>query len=235
MLGGDAHAVTADGGGNSVDSLVLTHDVAAQPVSQLGQTLELLFPDAAGGDLGPQLDDPGDVLHGQFRQAALLQFRKLRLQAHLLAPQLGDPGIARVHVLALGVGAHERLALKGHILQILSDFHPAVDTGVLQIKIRAGLVNEVDGLVGQETVGDVALGEHHRLSQHALGDLHAVMLLIVVGDTAQDLQRVLDVGLIHRHGLEAALQRRVLFNVLAVLVEGGGADHLDLAAAQGRL
>ena len=37
------------------------------------------------------------------------------------------------------------------------------------------------------------------------------------------------------HRLEAALQRRVALDVLAVLVEGGGADALHLAARQGRL
>ena len=32
---------------------------------QLAQALELLLPDLAGGDLGPQLDDPGQVVHGE--------------------------------------------------------------------------------------------------------------------------------------------------------------------------
>ena len=51
----------------------------------------------------------------------------------------------------------------------------------------------------------------------------------------QDLQRILDIGLIHGDRLEAALQRGVLLDVLAVLVEGGGADDLNLAPAQGGL
>ena len=46
---------------------------------------------------------------------------------------------------------------------------------------------------------------------------------------------VLDGGLLHDHGLEAALQGGVLLDVLAVLTEGGGADDLDLPAGEGGL
>jgi hypothetical protein len=46
---------------------------------------------------------------------------------------------------------------------------------------------------------------------------------------------VLDRGLAHVHLLEAPLERRVLLDVLAELVEGGGADHAQLAAGQHRL
>ena len=38
-----------------------------------------------------------------------------------------------------------------------------------------------------------------------------------------------------RHGLEAALQRRVLLDVLAVFVQGGRADAAQLAAREHRL
>ena len=41
--------------------------------------------------------------------------------------------------------------------------------------------------------------------------------------------------LVDHHRLEAALQRGVLLDVLAVLVEGGRADHVQLAAGQHRL
>ena len=39
-------------------------------------------------------------------------------------------------------------------------------------------------------------------------------------------------GLAHHHRLEAALQGRVLLDVLAVLVQRGGADAVQLAAGQ---
>ena len=43
------------------------------------------------------------------------------------------------------------------------------------------------------------------------------------------------VGALHDDRLEAPLEGAVLLDVLAVLVEGGGADRLDLAAREGRL
>ena len=46
---------------------------------------------------------------------------------------------------------------------------------------------------------------------------------------------VLDRRLAHVDLLEAALERGVLLDVLAVLVERGGADHAQLAAREHRL
>ena len=44
-----------------------------------------------------------------------------------------------------------------------------------------------------------------------------------------------DGGLLHDDGLEPPLQSGVLLNVLAVLVEGGGPDDLELPPAEGGL
>ena len=48
-----------------MDRLILTDDVLLQPLLQLGQALVLTFLDLAGGDLGPQLDDVGQMLQRQ--------------------------------------------------------------------------------------------------------------------------------------------------------------------------
>ena len=102
----------------------------------------------------------------------------------------------------------------------------------MQVQIRACLVDEVDGLVGQESVGDIALGQQHRLTQNALGNFDAVELLIVVGDTLQNLERVLHVRLVDRDRLETTLKRGILFDVLAILGERRRANDLDLAAGK---
>ena len=62
-----------------------------------------------------------------------------------------------------------------------------------------------------------------------------MVALVVGGDALDDLHAVLDGGLLHDDGLEAPLQGGVLLDVLAVLVEGGGADDLELPPAQGGL
>ena len=49
-------------------------------------------------------------------------------------------------------------------------------------------------LVRQKAVCDVPLGEEHRLAEDAVGDLHAVELLILGREAPEDLHRVLDGG-----------------------------------------
>ena len=94
------------------------------------------------------------------------------------------------------------------------------------------LVDEVDGLVGQEAVGDVAVGERGRGDERGVLDAHAVVDLVALLEAAQDGDRLLDGGLADVDRLEAALEGGVLLDVLAVLVEGGGADAAQLAAGE---
>jgi len=62
-----------------------------------------------------------------------------------------------------------------------------------------------------------------------------VVHLVPFLQAAQDGDGVLDARLTDDDGLEAALERGVLLDVLAVLRERGGADASQLAARQGRL
>ena len=59
-----------------------------------------------------------------------------------------------------------------------------------------------------------------------------MVLLVLVAQALEDLNGQVDVRLRHVDRLEAALQGGVLLDVLAVLVERGGADGLQLAAGQ---
>ena len=98
-----------------------------------------------------------------------------------------------------------------------------------------GLVDQVDGLVRQEAGGDVAVGQGGRGDQRGVGDAHTVVHLVAVLEAAQDADGVLDRRLADEHLLEAPLERGVLLDVLAVLVERGRADQAQLAAGQHRL
>jgi hypothetical protein len=62
-----------------------------------------------------------------------------------------------------------------------------------------------------------------------------VVCLVLVADALQDLDRVRERGLVDLDRLEAALECGVLLDVLAVLVDRGGADGLQLAAGEHRL
>ena len=61
------------------------------------------------------------------------------------------------------------------------------------------------------------------------------MQLVFLLDAAQDRDGVLNRRLAHEHRLEPPRQRRVLLDMLAVLVERGGADAVQRAARQFRL
>ncbi len=56
--------------------------------------------------------------------------------------------------------------------------------------------------------------------------------LVLLLEASQDGDRVLDGGLRDEHLLEPPLQRRVLLDALAVLVEGGRADAPQLTARE---
>ena len=103
----------------------------------------------------------------------------------------------------------------------------------LHLEPRGGLIHQIDGLVGQEAVGDVALGQRRRRHQRRIRNAHAVVLLVLLLEPAQDRDGVLHRRLGDEHGLEAPRQGGVLLDVLAVLVERGGADAVQLAARQG--
>ena len=97
------------------------------------------------------------------------------------------------------------------------------------------LVHQVNGLVGEEAVLDVAIGQLRRRDDRTVGDAHAVVQLVLVLDAAQDRDRVLDARLLDVDRLEPSLERGVLLNIFLVLVEGRGADAMQFAARQGGL
>ena len=61
------------------------------------------------------------------------------------------------------------------------------------------------------------------------------MDLVALAQAAQDRDRLLDRRLVDQDRLEAALERGVLLDVLAILVERRGADRVQLAAGEHRL
>ena len=105
----------------------------------------------------------------------------------------------------------------------------------LHLQPRGGLVDEVDRLVRQLPVGDVALGENGRGDERRVADPHLVVRLVALLQPAQDRNRVGHGGLADVDGLEATLERRVLLDVLAVLVERRRTDAAELAAREHRL
>ena len=105
----------------------------------------------------------------------------------------------------------------------------------MQPDARGGLIHEVDGLVRQKAIADIPVGQADGGLKRLVGDLHLVMRLVAVAQALENGQGLLGGGLAHLDGLEAALERGVLFNVLAVFVQGSRADALQLAAGESGL
>ena len=65
--------------------------------------------------------------------------------------------------------------------------------------------------------------------------MHAVEDLVLLLEATQDRDGVLDGRLAHHNGLETTRERRVLLDVLAVFVERGRADRVQVATGECRL
>src|SRR5215204_6240220 len=223
----------ADRTRNSFNGLVLPDDTPVQGVLHLQETGGLLLGHLLDRDTGPHGDDLGDLVL-PYGDALLLD---LTLAPGLLElAALGDE-------LALGVpearGLLELLAVDGGLLL---GAHGSELLVYLLVVGRRGhglyphlgcrLVDEVDGLVREEAVRDVAVAELGGCLERLVGDVYVVVRLVLLAQALEDELGLLDRGLAHLDGLEAPLQGLVLLHVLAVLVDRGRADDLDLTARQ---
>ena len=221
-----------DGLRHGPDGVLLADDPLVQLVLHAQQLGGLLLGQLVDRDAGPVGQDVGDDLLVDHVEQVDALGPPLLLLGGLALEQL-------LLLLAELLGLLEVLLLDGQLL-VLADPGDVVLDGLVvrrgghaaDAQAAAGLVDEVDGLVRQVPVGDVAVGQvggrHHGL----VGDGDAVVRLVAVAETLQDLDGVAERRLLDLDGLEAALEGGVLLQVLAVLVEGGGADGLQLAAGQ---
>ena len=100
----------------------------------------------------------------------------------------------------------------------------------------ACFVDEVDRLVGQEAVGDIAMRKNRRGHDRGILDAHAVVDFELLLEPAQDGDGVVDRRLANHHGLEAARASAASFSTyLAVFGKRGGADAAQFAARESRL
>ena len=217
--------------GDRLATVELAFEVGELAVPDLGRAVEVAR--ALGAlELHPQLVDPLRDLLDALEHFALRRPARGELVPALL--RLCERSLDRLaHI--VGLLAHRcqlDLELTHSALRLVELERRGVD---LHAKARRGLVDEVDRLVGQLTPGDVAVGEHRGRDERSVADAHAVVRLVALLQPAQDRDRVDDGRLADEDRLEAPLQRGVLLDVLAELVERGRADRAQLAARQHRL
>ena len=152
------------------------------------------------------------------------------LQAQLHALNIGQALVG-----LLGSGGHHDFFLLGQVRQLLIHLVEAGQGLVVEIYVGAGLVDKVDGFVGEIAVGDIPLAHGDSKAAHGGGDGYLMEGLVIGGDALNHLDAVLNGGLLHDNGLEPPLQGGVLLNMLTVFVKGCRADYLEFAPAEGGL
>src|SRR5579885_1391030 len=224
-------AAAANRARESGDGLVL----ADHPLVQFGldaqQLLLLVLLDGSDRDSGPPRDDFLDVLAVHDAGRRVIELVTLPQRAEIfffLALFLGVE--ARFFEFMRGDGA---LHAVGDELDALLDLaHLFRNRRLAQLYARAGFVDQVDGFVRQETVGNVTIREIHRITQGVIRVGYGVKLLVALAHAVQHLDGFLFVRGGHFHGLAAPLERAVLFHGLAVFAGCRGAYALDFSAGK---
>src|SRR4051794_6870507 len=231
----EARTRAPDRRADALDGLFLADDALVELALHAEQTRGLLLGDLEDRNAGPVSQHLGDLLVVDLGDDVHAPGLPLLLALGLLAPE----GLLLV---AQRRGLLEVLRVDRRRLLAPDARHPVVE--LTQVRRRGhpldphpgtGLVDQVDRLVRQEAVGDVPVGQRRRGDQGRVGDADPVVRLVPVAQPLEDLDGVLQRRLTDLDGLEAALESGVLLQVLAVLVQRGGSDGLQLAAGQHRL
>ena len=228
----ESGAGAAHGFGQRDDRLLLPHDPLVNVLLHVQQPLGFLRRDLHHGDARPHRNDLGDVLGEHIRGVVFALLVEVRLE-------LADP-LLELQLAVAQVGGVLVLLLVDRLLFLLADALEADGrllergggVGAADAHARGRLVDQVDRLVRQRAVADVARRHLGRGDQRLVGDRQLVVLLIAILDPAQDLDRLFGARLFDHDRLEAPFQRGVALDVLAVVVERRRADRLQFAPRQ---
>src|SRR3989442_12695943 len=106
--------------------------------------------------------------------------------------------------------------------------------GLAQLHARSRLIDEIDCLIGQEAVRNIASGMRYSEVDGVVGVSDRVELLVAVLNAEQNLGGIAFIRRRNLDGLETALERTVFFDRLAILARRGRADTLNFTARQSR-
>ena len=228
----ERRAAAAHGLGDGLDGLVLADNAGLEHAFGLQQATALALGERGNRHARGHGHDVGNLTHVDGERAGVelggpggLGFGEFNLGGLLL---LGDLG-GLVHVIALGGLLRGGLELLYTMLGLAHRLGRAIRGDA---SAGTGLVDEVDGLIGQEAILDVAVGKVRGGLDSTLRIAHMVVLLVARLERGQDLDRVLDARLLDINGLEATLEGRVLGEVLAELLGRGGTDDLESTARE---
>ena len=133
-----------------------------------------------------------------------------------------------------------RFQLPGGELQLHEPSLHLVDFGRHALEFHrepaGGFVHQVDRFIRQEAIADVAVRELGGGDEGGVFDPHAfVMRFVTRLEAAENRDRIFDVGFADKDWLKPPLERGILFDVLAELVERCCTDAAELATGEGWL
>ena len=189
VAGLQAGARTADGARQRRNRLLLADDALVQLFFDAQQLGDLLFLDRGHRDAGPARHHVFDIVLGDAAGGRVVEVVLLAELAHVLA------------LFALLVGVEARLlelVVRDGVLHAVHDELDALldvgeigrQRGLAQLDARARLVDQIDGLVRQVAIRNVAAGGEDRGLDGFVGIGHGVELLVAVLDAEQDLDGV---------------------------------------------
>ena len=161
-----------------------------------------------------------------------------RAQPSRLLPRLGKLTLhhlqpfARVHIVLTLQRIPLNLQTRSPPLEII-DLHRHAPN--LNRQRRSSLIHQINRLIRQEPIRNIPMAQLRRRHNRRVLDPHLVVRLIPLPQPAQNRNRVLDIRLAHIHNLEPPLQRRILLDVLPILIQRGRANRAQLSPRQCRL
>ena len=96
-------------------------------------------------------------------------------------------------------------------------------------------IDQINRLIRQESVGNIPIGQCSGCNQRRILNLYAVIDFIAFLQTTQNRNGIFHCRLTDHNGLETTFQSRILFDILAILVQCRCTDAVQLAACQHRL
>mmetsp|Transcript_24617 Transcript_24617/g.41127 ORF Transcript_24617/g.41127 Transcript_24617/m.41127 type:complete len:578 (+) Transcript_24617:1095-2828(+) len=232
-----ANARATDRTGDRDDCLLLSDDARVEGLLHLQQLHGLVGGNLLDGDSGPAGHNLRDVRFRHDGAHAALELRlvnlllarrdsrDLRFQLHLAIAELASllevlPTDGAILLLK------KRLKLLVQVARLLRE------RSVPEAHAGAGLVHKIDRLIGEEAVRNELVCELGSLLQSLIGVGELVVGFVTLAKSLKDADAVIHGGLRHHHGLEAALEGGVLLNVLAVLIQSGCANALQLSTGK---
>ena len=237
LLVGNSGTASLDGTHHGVHRFVLPHDLFLDPGTQLVDLFILHFGDAGGGDPRPELDHPGQFLCRQHHLVLFcLQSIQLFAQSELFLFVFSQgPVFFFGFLFPVCALRFDLFPFLFELVQVLLGFLQVLQAGRMNRKERPCLVQQVDCLVGQIPVCNIPLRQSDRPHKNRIGNADPMEIFVPILDALQNLIGRLNAGLLHDDRLEAALQCRILFDILPVFGKGRGTDHLNFSPAEGRL